>query len=98
MENSRYSEEDFNDFVQELIDTKRLSDSKEEGIARLVIDKGFESLSEKQKFVFEKSISYYVYGECSRCKLEIPWCEMSAAEDNGGKCSWCQQLGRDDDK
>ncbi|MGV8830138.1 MAG: hypothetical protein ACWA6U_17660 [Breznakibacter sp.] len=96
MNRSRYSEEDFNNFIQELIDTKRLSDSKEEGIAKLVIDKGFESLSEKQKFVFENSISHYVYNECSRCKLEIPWCEMSAAEDNGGKCSWCQQLGREE--
>ncbi|MDD3386132.1 MAG: hypothetical protein PHN30_10515 [Bacteroidales bacterium] len=98
MDSSRYSEEDFNSFLQELIDTKRLSDSKEEGIASLVIDKGFEALSDKQKFVFEKSISHYVYDECSRCGGEIPWCEMSAAEDNGGKCSWCQQLGRNDDK
>jgi hypothetical protein len=98
MDKSRYTEEDFNEFLKELIDLKRFNDSKEEGIARLVIDKGFESLSEKQKFVFEKSINLYVYEECSRCKLEIPWCEMSAAEDNGGRCSWCQQLGRDDNK
>lgn len=96
MDSSRYSEEDFDGFLQELIDTKRLSDSKEEGIAKLVIDKGFEALSEKQKFVFENSISHYVYDECSRCGLEIPWVEMSAAEDNGGMCSWCQQLSRDD--
>ena len=96
MDSGRYAEEDFNGFLQELIDSKRLSDSKEEGIAKLVIDKGFDSLSEKQKFVFEKSIGFFVQEECSRCKLEIPWCEMSAAEDNGGQCSWCQQLGRDD--
>ena len=43
MDSSRYSEEDFNSFLQELIDTKRLSDSKEEGIASLVMDKGFEA-------------------------------------------------------
>lgn len=42
MELRRYSEEDFNDFVKELIDNKRLNDSKEEGIALLVIDKSFE--------------------------------------------------------
>lgn len=98
MNRSRYAEEDFNEFLQKLIDTKRLSDSKEEGIAKLVIDKGFDTLSEKQKFVFENSISFFVYEECSRCKLEIPWCEMSAAEDNGEKCSWCQQLGRDENE
>lgn len=97
MDTSRYSEEDFSGFIQELIDTKRLSDSKEEGIAKLVIDKGFDSLSDKQKFVFEKAISHYVYDECERCHGEIPWCEMSAAEDNGGLCSWCQQLSSHDD-
>lgn len=98
MGTTRFLGEDFNSFLQELIDNKRLNDSKEEGIAKLVIDQGFDSLSEKQKFVFQKSISYYVIDECSRCGEDIPWCEMSAAEDNGGKCSWCQQLGRNDDK
>jgi hypothetical protein len=92
MDSRRYSEEDFNDFVKELIDNKRLNDSKEEGIALLVIEKGFESLTDKQKFVFEKGISHYVYDECSRCGNEIPWCEMSASEDNGEMCSWCQKL------
>lgn len=96
MEKRRYLEEDFNDFIQELIDGKRLNDTKEEGIAKHVIDKGFDTLSEKQKFVFEKAISYYVYEECTRCGEEIPWSEMSAAEDNGGMCSWCQQLSRND--
>ncbi len=97
MEEKRYSEEDFNGFVQELLDGKKLSDSKEEGIAKLVIDKGFESLTDKQKFVFEKAISHYVYDECSRCGNPIPWCEMSAAEDNGGECSWCQQVAHKND-
>ena len=96
MESRRYLEEDFNDFVKEIMDNKRFSDSKEEGIASLVIDKGFDSLSEKQKFVFEKAISYFVYDECSRCGNDIPWSEMSAAEDNGGMCSWCQQLSGHD--
>jgi hypothetical protein len=97
MDTSRYSEEGFYDFLQELIENKRLSDAKEEGIAKLVIDKGFDSLSEKQKFVFEKSIDPYVFDKCKRCGCEIPWCEMSAAEDNGNLCSWCQQLGSKDD-
>jgi hypothetical protein len=98
METKRFLEEDFNDFLQELIKNKKLNDTKEEGIANLVIDKGYNSLSDKQKFVFEKAISHYVINECSRCGEDIPWCEMLAAEDNGGKCSWCQQLGRDDEK
>ncbi len=96
MDAGRYLEDDFNEFIIELIENKRLNDSTEEGISKLVVDKGFESLTDKQKFVFEKAISHYVYDECSRCGLEIPWSEMSAAEDNGGLCSWCQQLSRHD--
>jgi len=96
MDTKRFGEEDFNEFIQELIDNKRLNDSSEEGIAKLVIDKGFESLSSKQKFVFEKAISHYIYDDCKRCGNDIPWCEMSGAEDIDGMCSWCQQLGRND--
>ncbi len=97
MDQSRYSEEDFTSFLQELIDNKRLNEAKEYGIAKLVIDKGFESLSDKQRFVFEKSIDFYVYDKCARCGVEIPWCEMSVAEDNGHMCSWCQQLSSHND-
>lgn len=96
MEHERYSGDEFNEFIKELIENQRLSDAKEEGIARQVIDKGFESLTEKQVYVFEKAISHYIYDDCMRCGNEIPWCEMSGAEDNGGQCSWCQQLGRND--
>ncbi len=92
----RFAEEDFNEFIEELINNKRLNNSSEEGIAKLVIDKGFDSISTKQKFVFEKAISHYIYDDCKRCGNDIPWSEMSAAEDNGGVCSWCQQLGRND--
>lgn len=44
MEQKRYSGEDFNDFIKELIDNKRLNDIKEEGIAKLVIDEGFDNM------------------------------------------------------
>ncbi|MCJ7447155.1 MAG: hypothetical protein MUO72_05665 [Bacteroidales bacterium] len=49
MDRNRYSEEDFVGFLQELIDNHRLGDAKEYGIAKLVIDKGFESLSDWKK-------------------------------------------------
>lgn len=97
METNRYSEEDINSYLQELLDNDSLNDSKEKGIVKLVIDKGFDMLTSKQKYVFEKALEPYITEECTRCGLDIPWCEMSAAEDNGGKCSWCQQLGRNDD-
>lgn len=96
MNAKRYSEEGFNGFIKELLNNENFSNSTEGGIAKLVISEGFGALSDKQKYVFEKAISHYVYDECSRCGLEIPWSEMSAAEDNGGLCSWCQQLSRND--
>ena|ERR1035437_3587583 len=96
IESSRYLEEDLNGFLQELIDNKRFNNSKEEGITKAVIAQGFNSLSPPQKFVFEKALDHFVISKCSRCNEDIPWCEMSAAEDNGKVCSWCQQLGRKD--
>ncbi len=92
MDTKRYLEDDFNEFLKELINNNNLNDLKEEGITKQVIDKGFESLTDKQKWTFEKAISYYTYDECDRCGLEIPWIEMSASEINGGLCSWCQQM------
>ena len=67
------------------------------GSHELVIDKGYESLSEKQKFVFDKAIGEFTYDDCQRCGLEIPWSEMYNTEDNGGLCSWCQQVGNKDE-
>ena len=95
MESNRFSGDGFNEFLKELIDNTRL-DPPVDGISKLVIDKGYESLSEKQKFVFDEALSHYYYDECTHCGLKIPWSEMSAAEVNGGQCSYCQQLGRND--
>jgi len=91
----RFEEEDVNDFLSELVSGNRL-DNPALGITRFVIDNGYNSLSTRQRFVFEKAIQDFYYDECVRCGNEIPWCEMSGAEDNGGMCSWCAQLSRND--
>lgn len=96
MNENRFLEEDFNEFVEYLLEQKMFSDSKEEGIAKFVIDKGYEALTDKQKYVFENSINHYIHEECGRCGLEILWSEMILANTNGGLCSWCQQLSRND--
>ncbi len=96
METQNFTGDDFNDYINELIKLNRFSEKKEVGIAKLVIDKGFECLTEKQRFIFKNSIDLYVLSECKRCHLEIPWCKMSATEFNGGLCSWCEQLCRND--
>lgn len=92
-----FIEEDFEGFVQDLINSGRIED-KEAGIAKSMLDKGYESLSEKQKFVFDKAIKNNIVKECRRCGCDIPWCEMLEALDNGGFCNYCQHMMEKIDK
>lgn len=91
MDKTRYYEEDFNGFVVQLIDSGRFDD-KQSGIAKLYLDKGYDILSEKQKYVFDKAIEDNVIDYCERCGNSIPWCEMFEALDNGGYCNYCQHM------
>lgn len=87
----RYEEPDFESFVEELLRVERLNET-EAGIAKQMLDKGYDSLSDKQKYVFDKAIENNSVKECKRCSSDIPWCEMIEALDNGGLCSWCQHF------
>ncbi|MBR1928530.1 MAG: hypothetical protein IJ834_02175 [Paludibacteraceae bacterium] len=87
----RYNEEDFEGFVQDLISTGRI-EGKEAGIAKLMLDKGYDALSDKQKYVFDKMINENSVEECKRCAIDIPWCEMLEALENGGYCNYCQHM------
>ena len=91
MTNERYNEEDFEGFVQQLIDSGRI-EGKEAGIAKLMLDKGYDALSQKQKYVFDKMIDNNTVKECKLCACDIPWCEMLEALDNGGYCNYCQHM------
>ena len=75
MRTERYNEDDFNGFVEELINSSRL-EGKESGIAKQMLDKGYDSLSEKQRYIFDKAIENNTVAECQRCGVDIPWCEM----------------------
>lgn len=85
MRKEKYNEEGFSAFVEELIDSNRL-EGMEAGIAKLMLDKGYDSLSEKQRYIFDKSIENHTIDECQRCGVDIPWCEMLEARVNGGYC------------
>lgn len=91
MKTERYLEEDFEGFVEDLIKSERLED-KEIGISKRMLDKGYSSLSDKQKYVFDKMINNNSVEECKRCACDIPWCEMLEALDNGGYCNYCQHM------
>ena len=86
-----YNEDDYNRFVQQLVDYGRL-EGKEAGIAKLMLDKGYDTLSEKQKFVFDKAIERNTIESCNRCGCSIPWSEMYEALENGGYCNYCQHM------
>lgn len=97
MNEIRYAEEDFSDFLKTLVESNRFNNVAESGIAQQVIDHSISSLSVKQKFVFEKAISPYMFDKCQFCEFEIPWSEMSAAEDNGGYHQKCaEELGKEE--
>lgn len=91
MRTERYNEDDFNGFVEELINSSRL-EGKESSIAKQMLDKGYDSLSEKQRYIFDKAIENNTVAECQRCGVDIPWCEMLEALDNGGYCGYCQHM------
>ncbi|MBE6326554.1 MAG: hypothetical protein E7077_05755 [Bacteroidales bacterium] len=89
--NQRYNDDDFAGFVEELVITKRLNKT-EAGIAKQMLDQGYNSLSEIQKNVFDNAIERNSVKECKRCSNEIPWSEMIEALDNGGLCGWCHHF------
>ena len=91
MDKKRYTEDGFQGFVAELVASNKIEE-KELGIAKQMLDKGYKSLSEKQKYVFDRMINNHTVNECQRCGIDIPWCEMLAALDNGGLCNYCQHL------
>lgn len=97
MDKKRYLEEDFNEFTASLLKGRNFNNSKEEGIAKLVMDKGFESLTDNQKYVLEQSIKPYLTDKCLRCDENIVWSEMLFAEDNGRLCSYCYHVSNKED-
>lgn len=86
---------DMNDFLEMLISLGRLEDNSVAlGIAKLVLDKGEDILTEKQKAVFEKHvISPYLNKTCKLCQCEISLSEaIGAFEENDGYCSSCANM------
>jgi hypothetical protein len=90
-------EEDFEDFLKELIQTNCL-DQPVLGISKQAVGRGIGSLSVKQRSILDRCImAYYFTEKCARCCSDIPWSEMSLANNNGGYCGWCEhQMAKDD--
>ena len=85
-------EEGFLKFLQELIEWEQIEGAAL-GIAKQVLDKGLESLSEQQDFVFRKYVVEANFVDrCKRCGNEIAWHEMVFAHRNGGFCEYCEHM------
>lgn len=91
MDSSRFLEDGFNEYLNWLIESNRL-EPMQAGITMLVLDKGLESLSYKQRRVFDYMVDQNAVDCCCRCGSPIPWNEMSDAVDNGGYCGYCQYM------
>ncbi|ROO33425.1 hypothetical protein [Pseudomonas sp. 7SR1] len=86
----------YTDFLIELLDGGYI-DGDAAGITRQVIDKGDESLSEKQLFVFKRDVLSLDPGACVR-GCDIPWSEKYEAMHNGGLCGWCAKMKESADR
>ena len=86
----RNADPDFLKYVQYIVDNDVLTKA-ERGISARMLDKGYDTLSEKQQYVFDRMIEEHSITECIHCGQSIPWVEMMAARENGGMCSWCQR-------
>jgi hypothetical protein len=76
-------------FLQQLVDADDLQGTAL-GVTKLVIAKGEEALTERQKLVFKKSIlDVYVTEICPRHGYPIPWSEMYDFHVDGGRCCYC---------
>lgn len=85
----------YKDFLQEVMSEL---EGAALGIVKQVIDKGEDSLSDKQKYVFETQVlDQFTISECSRCGGDIPWSEMYAAATDTGMCSYCAHMVQKDD-
>lgn len=89
----RFSEDDFKSYLEELINIDCLEDTAL-GITKKVLNNGFDSLSDKQKYVFLAYAIIPNYIEhCKRCWEEIAWCEMLyAVYESNRYCCYCSHM------
>jgi len=85
-----YQEQDKQAFVQHLLDSEMLTEPAEIGVARLFVDQGSASMTDKQRWVLETHVlEAHRVSECSLAGDDIPWSEQIDALDNGGMCAAC---------
>lgn len=80
------------DFAGWLADILVRLDQPARGISQQVLGKGLQTLSARQRNVFETHvIDQYAIAHCKRCCSPIPWCEMDIGYETG-YCGWCAHM------
>lgn len=81
-------EAEFRDFLRDLLDSGALRRAAV-NVTRKVIARGTDSLSERQRAIFEHDVlDLYVY-DCRQCGVSPPWSERIYMRRNGGLCGTC---------
>ncbi|OAE39610.1 hypothetical protein [Brucella intermedia] len=91
-ENASHEDKSFRNYLQELIDREIIHGGSAEGITRQIIAQGHDSLSDKQKFVFERDVmSAHGLPVCEMCGESIAYENaLYAIDECEGRCSSCQ--------
>ncbi len=84
-----HNDSDLVDWLKQLIADGTL-DGAGLGITKQFIDRGWDSLSDKQKFVFVRDVIEPNTINCKFRDCEIPWGEMYEASTTDGYCSSCR--------
>lgn len=98
-----FENEDFVEFLKELLDSGKLKDGSEYadmkiGIVKQVVSKGWNLLSPKQQKILQWTIVDKCYERCTYCGDSIPWCEMMFAIEHDGMCSHCVHVWEEIEK
>ncbi|TPW30323.1 hypothetical protein FJU08_11630 [Martelella alba] len=88
---SRREWEDYRNFLERLVECDDIGDKTAEGITKLVIDKGVDVLSEKQRYIFERHVeSRFPQPCCTQCGELIPWADAYEHIHSPGRCASCE--------
>lgn len=92
-------DEDLRSFIIQMRDCGRLDDelnAKGKNLLRdsfsFIINYGTDKLPEECKAELDKFLSGICLEYCKQCGEPIPWSEMLEAIDNGGYCSYCENV------
>lgn len=77
-------------YVASFVLEHELVSSAAEGIAKQILTRGWASLSDRQKEVFELIAVPQATKKCSSCGVEVPYNELDIAD--GNLCSWCANV------